>query len=294
MRKTRTRKRGFYFRGIYGNKIGFLRQMNLPQLCRKHVLVLVSLTSAITESEIVDFLGTLSSDERAQYEKFIGPLNKLQFAVTRALLRKVLANYLGCDAHKVAFTKNYFGKLGLENGCDLQFNVSHCDGCCVVALTRQARVGVDVESVAVKRPRYVDIAKRYFSLSEFEFLLSVPNKRRYEYFVELWTLKEAYVKAIGVGLSKPLEECCFFLCDDGHLRFKDTALNINNISYKWGFFTYCLENDYRLAIAVAKDVNPIDVIVLRSFPEQDGKRKWISPIRNAVTVGHPNAAGVCP
>lgn len=155
----------------------------------------------------------LNDQETGRHQRFIFSLHRHQFLVARALVRTVLAGYLGePDPSTLAFTSNEHGKPELMRDAGLQFNLSHTNGLIALAVTRDRPVGIDVEHLS----RQADIAKladRYFSLAESRALLDLPVAEWNERFYDLWTLKEAYLKACGTGLRTPLHAFSFHLGD---------------------------------------------------------------------------------
>lgn len=104
-----------------------------------------------------------------------------------------------------AITKNRYGKPSLTEYPEIKYNLSHADGisACIVS---EYECGIDCENVREYRPQ---VMKRAFSEDEKNMILSVPENQRDLLFFRLWTLKESYIKAIGMGLSFPLNQANF-------------------------------------------------------------------------------------
>jgi 4'-phosphopantetheinyl transferase len=124
----------------------------------------------------------------------------------RAPLRAVLAAYLGIAAAQVALTDGEYGRPGLAAGLDpsLGFNWSHSGAHALVAVGRHVTPGIDLECLR-PRARALEIAERYFSAEEAAALAALPEAERSAAFLELWTAKEAVVKALGRGLAFGLD-----------------------------------------------------------------------------------------
>jgi 4'-phosphopantetheinyl transferase len=117
------------------------------------------------------------------------------------VLRDVLSRATGFPPASLAFTLNDFGKPYLKNS--LQFNLSHSEDLVAIGLVDQREIGVDVEFV---RPmaNLEDIAASVYTPGEMASLLQAPGPDRERLFFRYWTRKESYIKAIGKGLSIPL------------------------------------------------------------------------------------------
>jgi 4'-phosphopantetheinyl transferase len=151
---------------------------------------------------------TLTHDERARSERFYFERDRASFVVARGVLRKILGLYIGRPPAQLRFCYGPRGKPALADGPDtgaLRFNLSHSRGLALYAVTRGREVGVDIEWM---RPDVAttDVARRVFSPSERATLHSLPVERQHEAFFNGWTRKEAFIKATGEGLSRPLDE----------------------------------------------------------------------------------------
>jgi len=158
----------------------------------------------------------LSPEESARYLRSMQTAKAMEqaysFLLARALLRTTLSRYCSdVKPQEWNFIMNEHGKPEIdfdnlkarripEQFKSLRFNLSHCSGmvCCAVSIGRD--VGVDSELISTKR-RILSIAERFFSEAEFEELKKIHPDRQQLVFSRLWTLKEAYVKARGLGIS---------------------------------------------------------------------------------------------
>jgi 4'-phosphopantetheinyl transferase len=148
--------------------------------------------------------------ERAARFKFPGPRN--QFVISRAVLRQALGCYLPMEAREIRFRTTANGKpeLAADSALhfnDLHFNLSHSEGVTVFAIARHRQVGIDVERI---RPdtNALELAERFFSRREVQWLRSQPAGDQIPSFFTCWTGKEAYIKAHGAGLSISLNSFC--------------------------------------------------------------------------------------
>ena len=150
-----------------------------------------------------DAQALLSNDERARQQSFVSPELRRRFLAARAGLRTLLGRHLDRDPRSLSFATNAFGKPRLAGGGPVHFNLSHCEERAVLAISN-AEVGIDLER---ERPiEHVDLARRYFHPHEVAAITASPDEaeQRRAFFL-IWTLKEAVVKALGTGLSTPLD-----------------------------------------------------------------------------------------
>jgi len=155
-------------------------------------------------------LEVLSSEETVRAERFHFSRDREAYSICRRALRRILGAYLGARPDKLKFSCGPHGKPQLKEDCSgmpLQFNVSHSRGVGLVAVARVMTVGIDVEYVR-PIPDAESIAVAHFSLKEREDLSRLPVSQLDEGFISCWTRKEAYVKALGGGLSVPLNTFC--------------------------------------------------------------------------------------
>ena len=151
---------------------------------------------------------TLSMDERIRAKRFRFDLDRKRYIVRRGLVRTILGTYIGVEPDRVQFCYGKHGKPVLTNtfgGESIHFNVSHSAGLALFAFTRGCEIGVDVECIR-DIPEMDQIAERFFSKRENAVFLTLPESKKKEAFFCCWTRKEAFIKAIGDGLSRPLEE----------------------------------------------------------------------------------------
>jgi len=149
----------------------------------------------------------LSSDEIQRANRFRFSEHRRRFVIARGCLRILLGGYLNIDAGKVTFTYSSEGKPSLDarHGSNLRFNVSHSGDIAALAFASGQEIGVDVEMI--RRDLDVEeIPKRFFSLAEQTKLAGLSGEEKYQGFFNCWTRKEAYVKAVGSGLSLPLRD----------------------------------------------------------------------------------------
>lgn len=150
----------------------------------------------------------LSEEELKRAEHFHFDPHRRHFVAGRGILRHLLALYTGIEPGKlqIEYTRNGKPFLpGMDGASDIRFNLSHSGGMAVYAFTRGREVGIDIEH---QRP--IDdmdrIAERNFSAKEYTTLGTLPEGEQVEAFYLCWTRKEAFIKAIGEGISFPLQQ----------------------------------------------------------------------------------------
>jgi 4'-phosphopantetheinyl transferase len=149
----------------------------------------------------------LSQDEYQRAERFHRPTDRWRFIAGRGILRKIISAYLALAPDEVRFVYNEYGKPFIsddQNRGALRFNLSHSNGMALYAVARGRRVGIDIEHM---REDFAtpEVAERFFSKDEVEALRAAPVDWRTEAFFSCWSRKESYIKAIGMGVSYPLD-----------------------------------------------------------------------------------------
>jgi len=127
-----------------------------------------------------------------------------RYVAGRGQLRRVLASLTGARPEALELATNPFGKPQLP-GSGLFFNLAHCQGRALLAVTTAGRIGVDLEQLRALPDRDL-IAERFFAASEVAAVRRVTPQGRDAAFLRCWTRKEAYVKAVGDGLSQSLQD----------------------------------------------------------------------------------------
>lgn len=159
------------------------------------------------ETALARYWPLLAADEQARANRFHFDRDKNRYVVARAVLRLIIGRYLALPPEQIIFTYSEYDKPALapiSGGERLQFNVSHSGGLALMAFCLDAAVGIDVEK---QRPLddSEQIAEQFFSATEVAVFKSLPARKRNEAFFNCWTRKEAFIKAIGEGLSYPLD-----------------------------------------------------------------------------------------
>ncbi|MFP4599160.1 MAG: 4'-phosphopantetheinyl transferase family protein [Persicimonas sp.] len=211
--------------------------------------------------EVVDALfERLSPDERERAERYRVQRAYTCFVLTRAVLRELLASYLGDMGHStspddVDLIAGEHGKPRLhakhqpdEPADSLQFNVSHCKEWSLLAFSRGLEVGVDVERVRADISK-LERVPRWFAAREREALDAYEGAERAEAFFRCWTRKEAFIKATGQGFSTPLDSFAVSLApEEVRLEWLEAG-----DADQWEIFSVAPDEAYAGAICVRAD-----------------------------------------
>jgi 4'-phosphopantetheinyl transferase len=204
------------------------------------------------------YLQLLSESEYARWQGFIVRGARLQYLVSRALLRTTLSHYADVPPNAWCFETNHFGRpyvswpVLLHN---VQFSLSHTAGLVACAIAKDCSIGLDVENTQ----RELDFAAMasYFSPAEAGNMARRSREDQREYFFFCWTLKEAYAKAKGMGLSLPFDGFWFDL--DGsspRIHFTDRC---DDDPLRWSFHLCAPTNDHKLALAISAPIKEVSI-----------------------------------
>jgi len=189
------------------------------------------------------FLRALNDDERARADRFQFDQHRRRFVLARGFLRALLGRYLGIGPEEVRFVYGPYGKPSLadEHGAsDLRFNASHSHELAVYAFAEEREIGIDVEYIQQEFAGE-EIARQFFSTYEVNTLLGLPKSEQAAAFFRCWTRKEAYIKAIGSGLSHPLDEFDVTLAaDEAAALIRDHR--DDQATSRWSMFNLELES----------------------------------------------------
>jgi 4'-phosphopantetheinyl transferase len=172
------------------------------------VLVCAQSTADLSPDQSAQGSEMLDAKERAQAACFRAERHRLDYIAAHALLRSMLSAASGLPPAAMRFRRFPEGKPVLEcpsaHTTDLRFSLSHADGIVACALARDEDVGIDVETIRATET-LMETVEAIFTPTERAFLQSVPEAERPHLFFRLWTLKEAFIKATGEGLSRDLQ-----------------------------------------------------------------------------------------
>ncbi|WP_018753428.1 4'-phosphopantetheinyl transferase family protein [Paenibacillus sanguinis] len=162
----------------------------------------VKIPTGLSSTQIQDRLDLLDDEELAIYASYKVDFKKVEFLVGRCLAKMALGQLLHVQPSDISFSKNEFGKLFVKNQSGPPyFNLSHTDGMVVCAVSASGEMGIDVEKTLND---YFDLMKYVYVPEEIDWVNAKCDVSTKLYaFYQLWTRKEAVMKAVGKGFSLP-------------------------------------------------------------------------------------------
>ncbi|WP_273015371.1 4'-phosphopantetheinyl transferase family protein [Paenibacillus arenosi] len=195
-------------------------------------------------------LQLLPADKQQKISRYMRKPDQLRALIGEVTVRLYAMSRTGRSHDQLHFGTNTYGKPFLQDAPTFAYNVSH-SGDWVVCAIDETEVGIDVEHI---QPIDLAIAERFFSKEEVFDLLALPENERQDYFFDLWTLKESYIKAVGKGLSIPLNSFSFKRADGQFTFHSDTD------PIPWYVKQYQLDSQYKSAVCAGHNrlaVEPI-------------------------------------
>jgi 4'-phosphopantetheinyl transferase len=226
--------------------------------------------------EIVDprvlaaYEALLAPDERARRARYHFEHSRREYLFTRALCRATLSRYAPVAPAAWTFAKNEYGRPEIEAAAAatygaLRFNLSNTRGLIALAVARDRDVGIDVEDPS-RGGETVAIADRFFSPIEVAALRALPEGAQDARFFTYWTLKEAYIKARGMGLAIPLDQFSFLVDDGPPIRIAFDP-RLGDDAAAWQFTALALSPRHAAAAAVRRGHGPdLRFVVRRTVP----------------------------
>jgi 4'-phosphopantetheinyl transferase len=206
-----------------------------------------SVRTEAPEAIAASFEQVLAPDERDRAARFHFDPLRHSFVLAHGALRMLLGRYLNTSPATIRFEYGSKGKPALAPRTSLDFNMSHSGGLVVFAFTRGCEIGVDLEQIHSIEDMHT-IADRFFCPEEAAELMSLPVNQREHAFFLCWTRKEAYIKAIGDGLSAPLNDFRVTLRPTQPARFIHLAHDTNT-AQEWMLHDLQLASNYAAALA---------------------------------------------
>ena len=220
------------------------------------------------ENRLGDFSALLSPAEKERADRFHFAEHRQRFICAHAILRQILGAYLSLEPAEVAIQTSESGKPGLKSspgtaGQQLYFNLSHSDRVCLISIGLELELGVDLERI---RPEYDEkvVSQHFFSKEEQAWLEGMPAGQRTLSFFQLWTCKEAVLKAEGGGIRRNLGEVEIVYevnLETAQCRDKDFQKNKRS----WSLRIFSPEPEYTAALAFENDASAAQVPDLKFY-----------------------------
>jgi 4'-phosphopantetheinyl transferase len=243
---------------------------SLPERGEAHLWYARTAVSC-TPERLAYYRSLLSPDEVARFERLASDALRHEYLLTRALCRLGLSRYMGTEPADWRFAANPHGRPYLDMSgapIDVRFNLSNARSLVAAIFVRGIDAGVDVEHAA-RDPHVEDIAERFFSPTEVKALMGLPPSLRRERFLSLWTLKESYVKARGIGIGAGLRHFSFDLDRPPPVRVAFDDAFDDDASH-WQFGLVQTDPDHRMAFALRRGADPdLLVRVAECVPDRD-------------------------
>ena len=200
----------------------------------------------------------LSTEELARAARFRFPADRRLYRVSHAFLRETLGSYLNRPPAELEFIAGSHGRPELISG-ELRFNLTHTKGFTACVITAKADCGVDVEPIDRRADREL-VAKNVFTEEERATIDARAESLRAKQFFQFWTLKEAYIKARGLGLSLPLKEISFNV--SGPEPTVTLGPRIADDPAPWRFWSGMASTHHHYGVAV-KSSTPMNLRICR-------------------------------
>jgi 4'-phosphopantetheinyl transferase len=209
------------------------------------------------EHNLSELFSILSQAEQEKAKKFHFASDRKKYVISHGIMRRLLASYIECEPLKIHYQVNEYGKPSMSTAqTPIHFNLTHSDNLAGLAIA-SSPVGVDIEKIK-PLDDYLSMTKHFLSPKESLIFQSLAQQEQQLTFYRAWTRKEAYIKAIGMGLSYPVEQVTVGLQEKAEL-LEDQA-NPANIS-KWSLFSFEYEG-YIGAITIPKN-NQYEIKIIK-------------------------------
>jgi len=207
-------------------------------------------TDPIGPADLRRWIDILDEEERERAGRFWLQSDRREFIAAHALVRTMLTYYGNQPAAAWRFSTDEYGKpeiASYSGHSELRFNLAHTRGLVAAAVTSHGRVGIDVEKIDRAKSDFA-VAEEFFAPAELGLLRQVPDADWPIWFFRLWTLKEAYIKAIGTGISTPLQSFAFAF-DPIRISFASSATGQTK---DWHFAIVPTTSQHILSVAVQR------------------------------------------
>lgn len=204
----------------------------------------------VEEGDLKRLERLLSGEESTRAKRLLNPVVRSRFIAGRGALRQLLCQYLGKEPESLGFAEGEQGKPYLSHAAEndrLRFNLTHKQGRAAIAVSGGLEVGLDLEELRDGVP-YLKMAERFFVDDETEELVNLPPEQQLAAFYRCWTRKEAYLKGLGTGLSRPANSFRVSLLPDEPPALNDFQNPAFN--HRWTLHDILVPEGYCAALAV--------------------------------------------
>lgn len=200
----------------------------------ENVIHIHSTKLSVDSATLQFYRSLLNKEETVRAERFVTPTLREHYIVAHGFLRQVLSKYLIIDPQSIEFIVNDHDKPSLPSCCSLQFNLSHSGDYAMVAIIQKHPIGVDIEKI--RQDQNLEIAERFFSITEVKALLALPKNIQVDAFFQLWSRKEAIIKALGKGLAHSLASFTVTArpCEE-KIQFDDITWYLYPVEFQAGY-----------------------------------------------------------
>ena len=198
----------------------------------------------------------LTEDEIQRHARLKIPEKKDQFLNSRGILRLILSSYLDISPGLIQIESNSSGKPYLPDS-DLSFNLSHSGDLLLYGFCLKANIGVDIQEV-YHIASIESMIKKTISFKEQSYLERVSTKKRLDAFFDIWTAKEAYIKALGDGFQQDLTAISL-IPDISESNFTLEHPSTENNSSEWTIRSIKVKPGYKGSFAVNRKLSRVDI-----------------------------------
>jgi 4'-phosphopantetheinyl transferase len=227
-------------------------------------LWLASPDDLLSEDNMQFCRSLLSEGERSRMERYVKECDRREYLAAHALVRNALSFSYPLPPEAWSFTSSAFGKPEIVQKCGLEFNLAHSAKMLACLVSHGVAVGVDVEPIE-SASVILEIASEVLSATELSQLQKLPSKEKLEHALSLWTLKEAFAKARGTGLSFPLKSLSFTFDENNGF-----AIESGPGAERVGVYWSCTfeHQGHRIALFTNQEAEPLlQICAIRSLSD---------------------------
>jgi len=210
----------------------------------------IKIVPEIKKELLTSLLSLISIEKKIKIEKYHFQEDMMRSLLGDLLVRSIICEKFDENNKNIYFQRNEFGKPYLIGYPNFHFNISH-SGVWVVCAVSNDIVGIDIEEI-----KYIDLsmAKHFFTEREYKVLTDMNKAQQLNYFYEIWTLKECYVKYLGKGLSVSLRDFCVVK--------EDVIEIISEQQIPNGILSTHIDGSYKVAVCSEEDIINNDIKIL--------------------------------